>query len=50
MLCVLNGKDDKDPLDLVVLNKLFDDLVDQYDQLRLEQILLINASENLPAN
>ncbi|KAK9311279.1 kinase-like domain-containing protein [Lipomyces starkeyi] len=36
MLCFMSGKDDKDPLNLLGLNKLFDEFVDQYAKLELE--------------
>ncbi|KAA8643980.1 hypothetical protein EYZ11_011266 [Aspergillus tanneri] len=36
MLCFMNGEDDKDPLNLLGLNKLFDEFVDQYTKLELE--------------
>ncbi|KAK9326865.1 hypothetical protein V1520DRAFT_358552, partial [Lipomyces starkeyi] len=36
MLCFMSGEDDKDPLNLLGLNKLFDEFVDQYAKLGLE--------------
>ena len=36
MLCFMNREDDKDPLNLLGLNKLFDEFVDQYAKLGLE--------------
>ena len=36
MLCFMNEEGDKDPLNLLGLNKLFEEFVDQYAKLRLE--------------
>ncbi|KAJ5815507.1 hypothetical protein N7474_007284 [Penicillium riverlandense] len=36
MLCFMSEEDDKDPLNLLGLNKLFDEFVDQYAKLGLE--------------
>jgi choline kinase len=36
MLCFMSEEDDKDPLNLLGLNKLFHEFVDQYAKLRLE--------------
>lgn len=36
LLCFVSGEDDKDPLNLLGLNKLFDKFVDQYAKLELE--------------
>ncbi|KAG0009975.1 hypothetical protein BGZ82_003749 [Podila clonocystis] len=36
MLCFMSDEDDKDPLNLLGLNKLFDEFVDQYAKLGLE--------------
>jgi choline kinase len=36
MLCFMSEEDDKDPLNLLGLNKLFEEFVDQYAKLRLE--------------
>ena len=36
MLCFMGEEDDKDPLNLLGLNKLFDEFVDQYARLGLE--------------
>jgi len=36
MLCFMGKEDDKDPLNLLGLNKLFDEFVDQYARLGLE--------------
>ena len=36
MLCFMDEQDDKDPLNLLGLNKLFDEFVDQYAKLNLE--------------
>jgi choline kinase len=36
MLCFMEEQDDKDPLNLLGLNKLFDEFVHQYDRLGLE--------------
>ncbi|KAB8067479.1 kinase-like domain-containing protein [Aspergillus leporis] len=36
MLCFMSEEDDKDPLNLLGLNKLFDEFVDQYAKLELE--------------
>lgn len=38
MLCFMSGEDDKDPLNLLGLNKLFDEFVDQYAKLELEDL------------
>lgn len=35
MLCFMNQKDDRDPLNLIGLNKLFEEFVNQYDKLGL---------------
>lgn len=39
MLCFMDEEDDKDPLNLVGLNKLFDEFVYQYTKLGLEDPL-----------
>ena len=36
MLCFMDEQGDKDPLNLLGLNKLFDEFVDQYSKLKLE--------------
>ena len=36
MLCIMSEENDKDPRDLLGLNKLFDEFVDQYSKLNLE--------------
>ncbi len=38
MLCFMNEEEDKDPLNLLGLNKLFDEFVDQYAKLELEDL------------
>ncbi|KAB8230884.1 putative choline kinase [Aspergillus alliaceus] len=38
MLCFMDEKDDKDPLNLLGLNKLFDEFVGQYAKLNLEDL------------
>ncbi|KAJ5138755.1 kinase-like domain-containing protein [Penicillium bovifimosum] len=38
MLCFMDEEDDKDPLNLLGLNKLFDEFVDQYARLNLEDL------------
>ena len=36
MLCYMNDVEGKDPLDLLGLNKLFDEFVTQYEKLGLD--------------